>query len=244
MKRYSMLIASLVLGYTLSGCGTTDTTETTGGSGYPAGGTYDNGQQYQNSTVPPQEQGIGLAYDLSGYIVPSQVLEDKKVYKTFVVTPEDSNGYFTQGSSQVTRYYEPVIGEDAVNVFEGNTLVERYTFTSAYIYATFISNGTETHQTYPRHLQVHGDLYRSQEGACVLKEHLQNFDMADSNLVPVQADPNGHYSSVLHFYCGTTNGTRIDRYYAEGWGIVLEIFQSPDGTTTYSVFDQNSYQER
>lgn len=237
MKRYSILIATLFLSYLLTGCGTTDTL----GSDTENGVYNDN--QYQNSTIPPQKQGIGMAYDLSGYLVPSQALEDKKIYKTFVITPEDSNGYFTQGSSTLIRYYEPVIGQEAVNVFQGNTLVERYTFTDAYVYATFIEDGVETRQTYPRHLQVHADLYRTENGACVLEEHLQNFDMEDSNLVPVQASPNGHYGSVLHFHCGTVNGTVIDRYYADGWGVVLEIYKSPDGTTTYSVFDQNSYQE-
>jgi hypothetical protein len=245
LKRYGTLIAILLLTFSLTGCDTTDTTNDGNQQERP----YENGayndNPYKNSTIPPQQQGIGMDYDLSGYLIPSQTLENKKVYKTFVITPEDSNGYFTQGSTTLTRYYEPVIGQESVNVFQNNSPVERYTFTEAYVYATFIDieSGVETRQTYPRHLQVHGDLYRTEDGACVLQEHLQNFDMADSNLVPVQAKPNGFYGSVLHFHCGTVDGTVIDRYYADGWGVVLEIYKGADGTTTYSVFDQNSYQE-
>ena len=90
------------------------------------------------------------------------------------------------------------------------------------------------------------DLLRNEKGACVLKQRIENFDI--TQVIPVQAYPDPEnpplvYSSALHFYCGTTDGTKTDRYYARGWGIIGLITTLSDGSKIYTIFDPNSYRE-
>ncbi len=208
-----------------------------------------NQTQLPQSVIPPQSQGIGLAYDLSGYLLPSRTLNSQSVSKTFNIVKEDSNGYFTQTKSIVNRYLEgskDTLNQPVVNIFEGISpnlsLVEKDIVSENKISVFSYDDNAilVSQEQYPRHLQVGGDLLRNQNGACVLKEHISDYDMGN---IPVQADPNGHYGSVLHFYCGTSDGVKIDRYYADGWGQILAIRQEADGSTIYSVFDMNSYKE-
>jgi len=230
----------------LSGCGTTGETVN-----YPDT-TYQEGSVNQNqSAIPPHGNGHGLAYDLSGYLLPVKTLEAASVTKIFYITKQESNGYFETTRSTLRRYLEGTkddLDRPIVNVFEGDTgaetLVEHYLVRENRIDATFYDadGNAISQEQYPRYLQVGGDMLRSESGACVLKEHIEGFDMEDG-VIPYQAEPNGNYGSVLHFYCGTADGVKIDRYYAEGWGQILAIRQQPDGSTLYSVLDQNSYQE-
>ena len=252
MKKIYTYVCAVVLTVLVSGCtGTDDGTLGTGNTNDNQN-VYNNPQnqtQIQQSAIPPQSQGMGYAYDLSGYLLPVKTLNNKSVYKTFNIVTEDSNGYFTQGKSIVKRYLEASkdeLNEPLVNIFEGISpnlhLVEKYVVSPSRIsvYSYDGDNNLVSQEQYPRSLQVGGDLLRNENGACVLKEHLTGYEMDN---IPVQADPNGHYGSVLHFYCGTSDGARIDRYYADGWGQILAIRQNRDGTTQYSVFDQNSYEE-
>ncbi len=250
-KIYDSIVA-LSLIVAISGCTSTGTDGTYTGDQNQNQEQVQNGQSaVQESVVPPQSQGTGLGYDLSGYLLPVKTLENQSVYKDFTITTQDSNGYFTQQQQIVKRYlsgYKNDIRQPVVNIFEGNApnqlLVEKDVVTQNRI-SVFNYNGDGnlvTQEQYPRHIQKNEDLLRNASGACVLKEEIDNFDMSDG-YVPVQANPIGHYNSVLHFYCGTTDGTKIDRYYADGWGQVLAIRQIPDSTTTYTVFDQNSYRE-
>ncbi len=242
MKYISLAIAAAAL-LVLSGC-TTDTTGDT--STYP---TQQPVYENPNSVIPPQETPYGYAYDLSGYLLPTKTLESRSVSKRFFITRQTNSYYFEPTTETLTRYLEGVqddLQRPIVTVFEGEIpnqiKVEQYRVDTNRIDATFYdANGIVTAiEQYPRYLQTGGDLLRDQNGACVLKEYISGYTMDN---IPVQAHPNGYYNSVLHFYCGTVDGSQIDRYYAEGWGQILAIRQDIDGSTTYSVFDQNSYQE-
>lgn len=245
MQRRVTIVALFTI-LLLSGCGTTGDTVN-----YPDN-TYQEGSVNQNqSAIPPNDIGHGLAYDLSGYLLPTKTLEAASVTKVFRITKQESNGYFQSTQSMLRRYLEGTkddLDRPIVNVFEGDIgveiLVEHYLVRENRIDATFYdADGIAVSQEqYPRYLQVGGDMLRSENGACVLKEHIEGFDMEDG-VIPRQAEPNGYYGSVLHLYCGTADGVKIDRYYAEGWGQILAIQQQPDGTTIYSVLDQNSYEE-
>ncbi|HHD83791.1 MAG TPA: hypothetical protein ENK93_02835 [Campylobacteraceae bacterium] len=247
MQKLQLILSSLLMVSWLTGCTTGDTSTSDGG--YNNQG-YDNTQN-QQSVVPQPGTGHGLEYDLSGYLLPTKTLESRSVSKTFHVTYQDSNGYFTQQPDEIHRYLEGVkddLDRPIVNVFEGiapdQKRVERYVVDENRISVTYYDANDVPVQMeqYRRYLQAGSDLLRNENGACVIKEHLENFDMSDGYM-PVQADPNGYYGSVLHVYCGDLNGTKIDRYYAEGWGQIAAIRQNSDGSTIYSVFDQNSYEE-
>ena len=249
MKNLYRILAAAVLAIAFGGCTGGDGTF---GSQQPSGQDNNNGGSpgYQESVIPPQSQGFGLQYDISGYFLPYTTLNKGSAYKNFDVTVQDSNGYFTQTQTLVKRYLEGKkddLDRPIVNIFEGETanqiLVEKYIVDDNRLSVfSYDANGLLTNQEqYPRYIQVNGDLLRNENGACVLKEEIQNFDMSDG-YIPVQANPNGQYNSVLHFYCGTSDGMKIDRYYADGWGQILVVKQSSDGITTYSVFDQSSYQ--
>jgi hypothetical protein len=244
MQKLLLLLSSMIVVSWLTGC-TTDGTTTS-----PNGG-YDNTQNQQQSVVPPPGSGFGMRYDLSGYLLPTKTLNSHSVSKTFHVTSQDSNGYFTQQQDEIHRYLEGIkddLNRPIVNVFEGIApdwkKVETYLVDENRISVTYYDTNDVPAQSeqYQRYLQIGSDLLRNENGACVIREHLENFDMSDG-YVPVQAEPNGYYNSVLHVYCGTVDGTKIDRYYAEGWGQILAIRQNSDGSTLYSVFDQNSYEE-
>ena len=250
MQKIYYFIVALSLIVLISGCTSTGTDGTY--TGDQNQNQANNGQSaVQESVVPLQSQGTGLRYDLSGYLLPVKTLESQSVYKDFTITTQDSNGYFTQQQTIIKRYLEGnknALNQPVINIFEGQTpnqiLVEKDVVTQNRISVFIYDNNAilTTQEQYPRYIQKNEDLLRNESGACVLKEEIDNFDIGDAN-VPVQANPVGHYNSVLHFYCGTTDGTKIDRYYADGWGQVLAIRQVSDGTTTYTVFDQNSYQE-
>ena len=87
-------------------------------------------------------------------------------------------------------------------------------------------------------------MYRSSDGACVYKD-VWDSGLDISEIIPLQANPNtgtAYFGKVLHIYCGTREGTKIDRYYADGWGMIAEIYQSASGEVRYSVLDQSTYQ--
>ena len=247
MHKRVLLISSLVTLALFSGC-------TTDGTSLPADGTYNDQQpnQQSQSTVPPQGIPTGLAYDLSGYLLPYPTLNNGSASKTFHVTYQDTNGYFTEQKDVIHRYLEGLkddLDRSIINVFEGEDpnqiMVEKYVVDENRISVTYYDanqNPTDSEQ-YRRYRQVGDDLLRNENGACVIQEHINNFDMEDG-YVPVQADPNGNYGSVLHVYCGSVDGSKVDRYYADGWGQILAIRQNSDGSTVYSVFDQNSYEEK
>ena len=249
MKYISLAIAAAAL-LVLSGC-TSDTTGDGSINGSPQSQQpgYENNQPYQESVIPPQGSGYGLAYDLSGYLLPVKTLQSQSVTKKFYITHQQDTYTFDPTTETLVRYLEgdkDDLNRPFVSVFQGEApdqkLVERYVVDQNRINVTTYDKNANANsfEQYPRHLQVGGDLLRNQNGACVLKEQIDNFEMDN---IPAQAHPNGHYSSVLHVYCGTADGVKIDRYYADGWGQILAIRQEADGSVTYSVFDQNSYQE-
>ncbi len=242
MQKPLLLLSSLATVAILAGCTTDGTTQPADNNGY---------SQQQQSVIPPPGIPTGLSYDLSGYLLPVKTLESRSVSKTFHVTYQDVNGYFTQQRDEIHRYLEgdkDDLNRPIVTVFEGIepdwVKVESYLVDDNRISVTYYDANqvVSAREQYPRYLQVGGDLLRNENGACVIRKHINDFDMEDG-YIPVQADPNGHYGSVLHVYCGTIDGTKIDRYYAEGWGQILAIRQNSDGSTVYSVFDQNSYTE-
>jgi len=248
MKKQTISIILVTAAILFGGCTTTDTPQP-GGTRYPD--THQNyPPQQEPGTIPPQGEAYGLEYDLSGYLLPVKTLENGTVTKRFAVTTQESDGYFSSTRTEIVRTLEGItddLDRPIVNVFEGEApyqqRVESYLVDDRRISVTFYdtNDNITSQEQYPRYLQVGSDLLRNQDGACVLQSHITDFDMGN---VPVQAEPNGHYHSVLHVKCGTASGDSIDRYYADGWGQILAIRESSDGTTVYSVFDQSSYIEQ
>jgi len=202
------------------------------------------------SVIPPLAQGTGLDIDIRSYFFPYNTLRDGYTYKDYLVTRMNSNGQMIDQKTVVKHYLEGnknANGDSIISVFEDNALIKRNIVEdnkiTVYTYdKRGISTGSEQYATLMR---LHEDLLRNENGACVLEEKLDNLYL--SNIVPSQADPRSstspsHYGSVLHFRCGTSNGVRIDRYYADSWGEIAEIYHYQDGSVGYSVFDMQTDQ--
>ncbi len=256
MKKKFLLSTLFAVLFFLTGC--TDGTTLPGGTttlpndgststNQPSSGLNQQDNGVGTSVIPPQETGIGTEFDLADFMYAYPALHDKTAEKEFLVTTQNSNSFFDPGKSYVKRIQEGLtdtLGDKIVNVFENNTLTEHAVINDTRITVTFYQDNTETGtEQYRRMVRLHEDMYRTQEGACVYKEIFDN-GLDISEIVPRQANPNesiAHFGKVLHVYCGTRTGTIIDRYYADGWGVIAEISQNSDGTTTYSVLNQSSY---
>jgi len=253
MKTYLNLTAVVTAFFLLTGCtdGATypDETQTPPtGQNQPT----QNTQYPQTSVIPPQEQGIGYEQDLASFMYAYPPLNakgniKKGAIKEYYITVQDSNGYFDQAQSKVQRVEEGMqddLEDQIISVFEDNMLKERAVINETRISVTYYDNGIDTGtEQYRRYFRLHEDMLRDENGACIYKEIWDNLDM--SEIVPIQANPNtgnAQYSQVLQVYCGTTDGTKIDRFYANGWGIVAEVIQLPTGETKYSVLNQSTYQ--
>lgn len=242
MKKFFLLATLFAVLFFMTGC--------TDGTTLPDDGVINNNQPNSGlvkNAIPPQEAGIGTEFDLANFMYSYPALNNKTAEKEFLVTTQNSDSFFDPGKSYVKRIQEGLtdnLGDKIVNVFENNTLVEHAIINETRITVTFYKDNTETGtEQYRRMAYLHEDMYRTQDGACVYKEIFDNgLDM--SEIAPRQANPNegiAHFGKVLHVYCGTRTGTQIDRYYADGWGVIAEISQNQDGTTTYSILNQSSY---
>jgi hypothetical protein len=203
------------------------------------------------NVIPPLAQGIGLDIDIRSYFFPYNTLRDGYTYKDYLVTRMNASGQMIDQRTTVKHYLEGNKngdGDSIISVFEDNVLIKKSIVEenkiSVYTYnKQGISTGSEQYGTLMR---VHEDLLRNENGACVLdEEKISNLYLSD--IVPAQADPRSssnpsHYGSVLHFRCGTSNGVRIDRYYADSWGEIAEIYHYQDGSVGYSVFDMQTNQ--
>ncbi len=240
MKTLLNLILILLALFSLIGC-----------AGETSDENYQNDNSYPLGVIPPKMEGTGVSFDVAEYMFSNRTLNGGIVKKEYTVTTQDINGYFDGQKTTLTYQIQGIeddIGDIIVHVFENNKFVEKDTITQNYITVNSydindILSGTEQ---YPRLIRKNEDLLRNEKGACVLRQRIVNFDI--SSIIPIQAypDPNNPpltYGSVLHFYCGTTDGTRIDRYYASGWGAIGLITQTPDGAIKYTIFDPNSYEE-
>lgn len=232
MKKIALIFTLFAL-LLLSGCTTgTDTT-------------YDQNQN-GSSLIPAQQPGIGYPEDLADYLFAVPALEKKSVFKTFLITTQNADGYFDYSTQRVQRVQEGLeddFGGKIVNIFENNELIQHAVIDELKISVTFYQNGVETGmEQYRREFRLHEDMLRTDQGACVYRNILENLEM--SEIVPRQANPNeseAWFSKVLHVYCATVDGQRIDRYYAQGWGVIAEIITKPNEETDYSVLDQSSY---
>ncbi len=240
-KITTILLSAMVFGFV--GCQDTDTT-----TNYPE--LPDNNSD-NYSAIPEQSVGYGLEYDITGYFFPSSTLNEKGVaYKDYTVTTKGADGYFNNQKRVVKHYVEGnknAYDESVITVFEDDKRVRRSIVgESGVTYITYDVDGNEkTREQYSKLLQVDDDLIRNENGACILKAKIDRLYVG--NIIPDQADPHSnpiHYNSVLHFYCGTNNGTKIDRYYANGWGEVAEIYRYSDNSIQYVVFDRNSYRDQ
>ncbi len=257
MKTYLKLTAVVTAFLLLTGC--------TDGSTYPDGTqTPPTGQnqptekpqqpvQYpQTNAVPPQEAGVGYEKDLASFMYAYPPLSatgnvKKGAFKEYYITVQNSDGYFDRTQSKIQRVEEGMqddLGDQLITVFEDNIRKESAIINETRISVAFYDNGVDTGtEQYQRYFRLHEDMLRNENGACVYKEIWDNLDM--SEIVPIQANPNtesAQYSQVLQVYCGTVNGTKIDRFYANGWGIVAEIIQLPTGETKYSILNQSTYE--
>ena len=240
-KITTILLSTIVFGFV--GCTTSDS---------PTNQELPNDNDYISSVIPEQSSGFGLEYDITGYFFPSSVLNERGVaYKNYVITTKNSDGYFNNQQRVIEHYIENnknAYNEDIITFFQNDKLVKRSNIKKDTIVdITYdITNGSETtREPYSRLLQVGDDLIRNENGACIVKDRLTGFYTSD--VIPLQADPNDnspHYNSVLHFYCGTSKGTKIDRYYADGWGEIISIYTYNDNSVEYAVFDRNSYKNR
>ena len=202
-----------------------------------------------NSVIPKELDGFGLEYDVTGYFFPYNTLRDGSTYKDYVITTKDANGYFDNQQRVIKHYIEGnknAYDESIITVFQDNKVVKKSTVGDKITDITYDIDGNEkTKEQYFRLLQVNDDLIRNENAACVLKKKLENFYIGD--VIPVQADPHENpvsYSSVLRFYCGTRNGSKIDRYYADGWGEIIEIYRYSDTSVQYVVFDRQTDQSK
>jgi hypothetical protein len=238
MKNISLLLASMLVLLLLNGCTDNGTGENT----------YDQNQPQQiQSTIPAQDVGIGSEYDLAAFMFAYPPLNNQNAEKEFLVTTQNAQGFFETDKSYIKRVQEGLtddLGDKIINIFENNSLIEHAVVNETRISVTFYQNQLETGtEQYRRYFRLHEDMFRSNEGACVYKDIWEN-GLDISEIIPLQANPNSgsaHFAKVLQVYCGTREGTKIDRYYADGWGIIAEVIQSATGETVYSVFDQSSY---
>jgi len=199
-----------------------------------------------SAQIPPQQPGIGYPEDLADYLFAVPALEQKSVFKTFLITTQSADGFFDRTSQRVQRVQEGLednFGDKIVNIFEENELIQHAVIDESRISVTFYQNGIETGmEQYRREFRLHEDMLRTNQGACVYRNILENLEI--SEIIPRQANPNesdAWFSKVLHLYCATVEGKKIDRYYAQGWGVIAEIITKPNGETDYSVLDQSSY---
>ncbi len=199
-----------------------------------------NGYTPIDGIIPPQSQGVGVDHDILTYFFPSTTLDDNDFYKDYTVTKEDSSQQYV-----VEQYIKGEKGGSEIHVFRDNKLFKKSIIETNLISVYQYNNDgiNIAFEQYPRTIQENGDLIRNENGACILKERLTNFYI--SEIIPVGANPNSsstHFNSVLHFYCGTSNGAKSDRYYANGWGEIATILQNSDGSIEYQVFDMNTEQ--
>jgi len=247
MKKIYLLISTALLVITFTGCGTTgsETTFPQDNGNYPEIGDQQQNNNNLNSVIPAQQSGIGDLFDVASFLYAYPALNDKSVDKDFLVTRQSAQGFFNDGD--VKRTQEGLtdnLGDKIINIFENNKLVERASVNETRITVRYYQNDIETAtEQYRREVKLHEDMYRTENGACVYKELFDN-GLDISEIIPRQANPNeglALFGKVLHVYCGTKDGTIIDRYYADGWGTIAEISQSSDGSRTYSVLNQSSY---
>ncbi len=244
MKKLVNFISILTIAYVLTGCLGNESVNVDDTN-------YQNDDTYTASVIPPKMQGTGVDFNITGYLFPYRALVGGIVKKRYTVTSEDPSGYFNQQKTILTHQIQGIkddLGDTIIHIFENNKLVEKDTITPNHITVNAydsndILSGTEQ---YPVLIRKNEDLLRNEKGACVLKQRIESFDI--TAIIPIQAYPDPQnppmtYGSVLHFYCGTIEGARIDRYYADGWGTIGVITRLSDGSTTYSVFDPNSYEE-
>ena len=207
-----------------------------------------NNDQY--GVIPPITQGTGDNVYITSYFFPYETLRDGYAYKDYLVTMMDASGYMTDQNTIVKHYLEGNKngnGDSIISVFQDNSLIKKSIIEENYVSVNTynlqgISTGTEQ---YAQYMRVNEDLLRNEMGACILKEKIDNLSL--SEIIPAQADPyrSGsitHYTNVLLFYCGTSNGTKIDRYYADAYGEIVEIYHYNDGSIGYSVFDKQTDQ--
>ncbi len=236
-KITTMLLSAVVFG--LVGCTTSDT---------PTNQELPDDNSNVNNAIPEQSLGYGLEYDITSYFFPYNTLIDRYTYKDYAVTIKSSDGYFNNQQRVVKNYIEGnknAYDESIITVFQDNKVVKKSTVRENNITDTTydINGNIKTIEHYSKLLQVNDDLIRNENGACVLREKLENFYIV--GVTPMQADPHENsisYSSVLHFYCGTSNGTKIDRYYADGWGEIIEIYRYSDNSIQYVVLDKQTDQ--
>lgn len=205
-----------------------------------------------NDVIPPIAQGTGNNIYITSYFFPYETLSDGGgyAYKDYLVTMMDANGYMTDQNTIVKHYLEGNEngnGDSVISIFQDNRLIKKSIVESNYISSyTYNLQGISTgSEQYAQYMRVNEDLLRNENGACVLKEKIDNLYL--NEIIPSQADPytSGsftHYTNVLHFYCGTSNGTAIDRYYADAYGEIVEIYHYSDGSIGYSVFDKQTDQ--
>ncbi len=244
MKNLLNFILILATAITLSGCLGDDSVNINDGD-------YQNDDTRPLGIIPPSREGVGVSFDIAEYMFSNRTLNGGIVKKRYTVTTQDPNGYF-DGQKYILTYLIQGVKDDMGNiiiqVFENNKFVEKDTITQNSITVNSYDTNDILSATehYPRFIRQNEDLLRNDRGACVLKQRIESFDF--SQIIPVQAYPDMDnpplvYGSVLHFYCGTTDGTTIDRYYANGWGTVGLITTTADGTVKYTIFDPNSYEE-
>ncbi len=238
MKKITIaLLGAVVFGFV--GCTNSDTTTNT--PELP-----DNGN-VGVSVIPEPSEGYGLEYDVTSYFFPYDTLINGYTYKDYAVTTKDADGYFNEQKRVIKHYVEGNkngFNESVITVYQNNSVIKRSVVgKNGIIDTTYDENRNEIREHYSKLMQVNDDLIRNESGACVLKQKFENFYIG--NVVPAQADPHQNpvqYGSVLHFYCGTSNKTKIDRYYADAYGEIISIYQYNAGLVEYVVLDKNTDQ--
>ncbi len=152
-------------------------------------------------------------YDLASYYYLYQVLEqNKNMVET--IDEYDQNGNFLT-SNQI--YLERNKADNSIYVFKNNT-ISSHDFVGFDRMSSYDTNGYTIYQH--RRFVKGSESYEEGSKVCSIVENIPGSFSTQS--VTSISDKVFNYINVIHVRCDGT-GETVDRYYAQGWGEILEM---------------------
>ncbi len=236
-KLTTILLSGMIIGFT--GCGST---------GELPDGEAGDDTLYQGSVVPQVQEGVGEELEFQNYLYYALDRINKETYLY------DEYSYYSLTTSLFIKSRDPqnnlvvtqtidskIISEDVVY----NNKITSYQYDANEIVSLTID--------YPLWIQknelVSQTTINGETTTCIFQDFEANLNLEYKLPQNIFNDLNNRdtnlnldYSNVIHVYCGATDGSTADIYYASEYGKVLSILKSTD-KTSYEIVSKNKFYE-
>ncbi len=242
----NILLSVVVVGFV--GCGSTGSTDTIDD---------ENNHNQDEQIVPSPSTGVGPELELKNYLYYDNGLENySRIFVDtygYSVNSEGTVGYQGVTQSEFTKGKDPqnnsVIAERVNAIFKSEDVIYPNKIIS---YKYNAEGGISLTVNYPKLIQENEQLSsivsNGVEVRCVVRDFEGGYTNLSSKL-PYQIysdlstrvnSLNLNYLDVMHVYCGGTDSSSADIYYASGYGKVLGIVKSSDlVSATYDIVSKN-----